>query len=224
MKKHQIQITSDGSHTIKSEQFGALYHSAHGSFQEAIHIFINNGIASSNLKELAIFEMGFGSGLNAIANYFYAKNNEIKVNYVCIEAYPISLSIAEQLNYNTFFNESEFETVFRQMHTLPWNEKYQISPLFSFLKISQKIEDYLLESHFPNTFDMIYYDAFSPNDQQNLWEKAIFEKMYKSLKAGGFLITYCAQGHVKRTLKSLNFVVQALPGPIGKREITKAVK
>lgn len=220
----QIQKTNDGSHTLVSKEFGALYHSSHGSFQEAEHIFIKNGIAATSAKEITIFEMGFGSGLNAILTYFYAKKNHVKVNYVSIEAYPVTLETTKALNYNEFIKETDFDIVFNKMHSAEWEKEIEIDHFFSLTKHQAKIEDFELEKQYSNAFDIIYFDAFSPNDQENLWEVAIFSKMYEILKQNGFLITYCAKGIVKRSLKSISFKLEPLPGPIGKREITKAVK
>lgn len=220
----QIQKTKDGSHTLVSKEFGALYHSSHGSFQEAEHIFIKNGIAALEQKEITIFEMGFGSGLNAILTYFYAKKNNIKVNYVSIEAYPVALETIKQLNYNHFIKEENFDLVFEQMHTAAWEMPLAICENFTLTKLDAKIEDFDFKKDYANFFDIVYYDAFSPTDQNYLWEENILQKMYESLKPEAFLISYCAKGSFKRSLKAVQFSVTPLPGPIGKREITKAIK
>ena len=218
----KIQITKDGSHTIVSDKFGELYHSHNGSFQEANHIFIQHGIANKKEKEIVVFEMGFGSGLNAILSYFFAKENNLKVNYITIEAFPLKNETVQKLNYNDFIKEKDFELIFNKLHQVSWNEKHQISNFFDFYKINKKIED--IEVDNMRKVDIIYYDAFAPNTQANLWEKEVLTKMYKLLKPKGFLITYCAKGIFKRTLKKIGFKVEALPGPIGKREITRAFK
>lgn len=220
----QIQKTNDGSHTLVSKEFGALYHSSHGSFQEAKHIFIENGIAALNQKEVTIFEMGFGSGLNAILTYFYAKANHLKVNYVSIEAYPVDFETIKQLNYNSFINEANFDAVFEKMHQVDWETPQEIDDFFTLTKINAKIEDFDFSKNYLEVFDIVYFDAFSPNDQENLWQEDVLQKMYDILKKDAFFITYCAKGNFKRCLKSLQFKVEPLPGPIGKREITKAVK
>lgn len=220
----QIQKTNDGCHTLVSKEFGALYHSSHGSFQEATHIFIANGIAQINQKEIYVFEMGFGSGLNAILTYFYAKANNIKVNYVSIEAYPVDFETIQQLNYNSFINEPDFNVFFEKMHQVAWETPQEIDSFFTLTKINAKIEDFNFQKDYSEYFDIIYFDAFSPNDQENLWQEEVLQKMYDILKQNAFLITYCAKGNFKRCLKSIQFKVEPLPGPIGKREITKAIK
>lgn len=220
----QIQKTNDGCHTLVSKEFGALYHSTHGSFQEANHIFIQNGLTQVNKSEIYIFEMGFGSGLNAILTYFYAKANQLKINYVSIEAFPVDVEIVKELNYNSFINEPSFESIFQKMHTAEWETPQEIDSFFTLTKIHAKIEDFDFSKNYNQFFDIIYFDAFSPTDQQNLWEEEVLQKMFDILKPQSFLITYCAKGNFKRCLKSIDFKVEPLPGPIGKREITKAVK
>lgn len=218
----EIKKTKDGSHTLVSKEFGELYHSHNGSIQEALHVFIKHGLASNPNKTINVFEMGFGSGLNAILSYYYATKNNVCVNYTTIEAYPIDAKITKQLNYNEYIEEEDFEHDFEKLHIVKWDEKIKFSNTFSLKKIHAKIESLEIESI--EKVDIIFYDAFAPTAQSTLWEKEILTKMYDLLKPDGFLITYCAKGIFKRTLKEIGFTIEALPGPIGKREITRAFK
>jgi len=216
--------TKDGSHTLVSNEFGEHYHSINGSIQEAEHIFINNGLKAISKNKIHVFEMGFGSGLNTILSYYYAKKQKSKIVYHTIEAYPISIEIANQLNYNDFIQEKDFKEIFNKIHTAAWNETQSISPFFKLHKIKSKIEECNLKQTLNNQVDIVFFDAFAPNAQAHLWEEDILQKMYEVLKVDSFLITYCAKGVFKRTLKKLSYEIEPLPGPIGKREITKAVK
>lgn len=218
----EIQKTKDGSHTLVSKEFGELYHSHNGSIQEALHIFIEYGLQANSNKNIQVFEMGFGSGLNAILSYYYAKKHAIKIDYTTIEAYPIETQTAKQLNYNSFINETDFEENFEKLHTAKWNENIKFSENFTFKKIQNKIEFLVIDEI--AKVDIVFYDAFAPTAQANLWKKEVLTKMYNLLKEDGFLITYCAKGVFKRTLKEIGFKIEALPGPIGKREITRAWK
>lgn len=219
----EIVKTKDGSHTLRSKHCGGeLYHSHNGSIQEAQHIFIDNGIKNIAQKEINIFEMGFGSGLNAIMTYFFAQKQQVKVNYYSIEAYPIGISDALQLNYNDFLQEKDYKIVFEQLHQCQWNKSNAISSFFTLHKINAKVESCDL-SFLQEKIDIVYYDAFAPNAQAHLWEEEVMLKMKNLLKQNAFLISYCAKGSFKRSLKKIGFEVMALPGPIGKREITKAV-
>lgn len=217
----KIQETKDGSHTLVSDKFGELYHSHNGSMQEAKHIFIENGLKKCE-NDICVFEMGFGSGLNAILSYYYAKENSIKINYTTIEAFPVDIETAEKLNYNDFIKENDYNDIFGKIHKSSWEKENIISNYFTLHKIKDKIEN--LDIEIIKKVDIIFYDAFAPNSQANLWETEVLTKMYKLLKPNGFLITYCAKGEFKRTLKNIGFKLVSLPGPIGKREITKALK
>ena len=163
----EIQKTKDGSHTLVSKEFGELYHSHNGSIQEALHIFIKYGLASNPNKIINVFEMGFGSGLNAILSYYYATKNNVYVNYTTIEAYPIDAKITKQLNYNEYIEEEDFEHDFEKLHIVKWNEKIALSNTFSLKKIHAKIESLEIESI--EKVDIIFYDAFAPTAQSTLW-------------------------------------------------------
>lgn len=217
---YRVINTNDGSKTIYVEELDETYHSSHGALQEAVHIFINNGIKSINQQQIALFEMGFGTGLNALLTAIYAQENNINVIYSGIEAYPVAFELAQEMDYCALIGK-EHEHLFSQLHQCKWDVLETITPNFSLQKIHAKIENYNLPS---NQFDCIYFDAFGPRAQEDMWTIQILQKMYNALKPNGFLITYCAKGQVKRNLKSLGFEIEPLPGPPGKREITRAWK
>ena len=212
----KIQKTKDGSHTLVSPKFGELYHSHNGSLQEALHIFIKNGLKNISSDTITVFEMGLGSGLNAILSYYYAKNKNKKIDYITIEAYPVTIETIKQLNYNNFIEEISFKEIFNKIHTVNWEQKIAISEFFNIHKINKKIED--LEIKKITKADIVFYDAFAPNTQANLWKKEVLTKMYQLLKPNAFLITYCAKGSFKRTLKEIGFEVLVLPGPLVKEK------
>jgi tRNA U34 5-methylaminomethyl-2-thiouridine-forming methyltransferase MnmC len=166
--------------------------------------------------------MGFGTGLNAILTYSFALEHNINVRYSTIEKYPVSKEELEVLDYQSLLHFNTNESIaFNKMHHSPQILDQELSNNFCFNKTHADIKDIDLES---NKYDIIYFDAFAPQHQPDLWNKNVLQKMFNSLKPNGFLITYCAQGQFKRTLKSLGFKTKALPGPPGKREITKAIK
>jgi len=218
--KQEIIVTSDGSKTIYLPELDETYHSSHGAVQEAKHVFIQNGLDAFADKDIAVFEMGFGTGLNALLSFIQAENNTTSIHYTGIEAYPVATDIALQMDYCQLVGE-EHSAKFEQLHTVNWDEKIQLSDQFSFKKVHQKIEDYTPEL---DSFDIVFYDAFGPRAQETMWVPTILQKMYDMLKLGGFLVTYCAKGQVKRDLKALGFEIEALPGPPGKREMTRAWK
>ena len=212
--------TADGSNSLMSEQFGVSYHSKHGAVQETQHVFIDaafNHISQTNIK---ILEIGFGTGLNALMTLQTNRLAKKQVEYIAVEAYPISMETAESLNYHTILKDNTLEAVLKTMHQLDTNVPTEIESSFNFEKRIMLFED-IDES---NQYDIIYFDAFAPNAQPELWDIELLSKMYRALRKGGILTTYCAKGQVKRNLKSLGFTIESIPGPPGKREMTRAKK
>ncbi len=218
--KRKIIVTADGSTTIHLPDWDEQYHSKHGAIQEAFHVFIKNGLALFSGTEIAILEIGFGTGLNSFITFLEAPKFNLKVDYVGVEAYPVATEEIEQLNYITSLNADEFRGVFNEMHQQDWGIINTFSPKFNLTKRKQFIN----EINDNNTFDLIYFDAFGARVQPELWTETIFKKMYIALKNGGVLVTYSAKGCVRRAMQSVGFSVERLPGPPGKREMLRATK
>lgn len=220
---NKIIKTKDGSHTIMSDKFEVLYHSSFGAIQESRHIFIDSGLKciSEKSKNVSILEMGFGTGLNALLTAIEAEESEITIDYIGIEAYPLGEDVASNLNFHEFIKHKNAKEYLMMMHRNNELNTSLIHPNFSFQLIIAQIELLSLKSE---SFDLIYFDAFDPEVQPNLWDKEIFSKIYKATKKGGVLLTYSCKGIVKRALKSAGFTIEKLPGPIGKREILRATK
>lgn len=220
----EIIVTKDGSHTLKSAVYGAEYHSVHGAIQESMHVFINAGLLAwlTKVKKqtVQIFEMGLGTGLNAFLTLLEAEKQQVKVNYTAIEAYPIDWETANQLNYLEKLACAERKADFKKIHACEWATTQQLTEYFSLTKIRGS----LLETELTKGFDIIYYDAFAPGDQPELWTAEVFSKLYELTSDQGMLLTYCAKGDVKRALQSAGWIVEKLPGPPGKREMIRAIK
>jgi len=218
----QIQVTEDGSHTIALEDTGITYHSTHGAIQESLHVFINAGLKPLLYKQktVHVFEMGFGTGLNALLSLQAALEFGDCVNYIAAEQFPLVTEEFELLNYCEVLKKKDLQPYFTLMHAAHWGEDVYITPGFILHKIKQSVVNLTL----PQQFDIIFFDAFAPADQPELWTKDIFEKMYNMLENGGVLVSYCSKGNVRRTLKAVGFNVEKLQGPPGKREITRATK
>jgi tRNA U34 5-methylaminomethyl-2-thiouridine-forming methyltransferase MnmC len=215
----KIIITNDGSNTLVSHYEREHYHSTHGAIAEAKHVYIDNGLRYFDIKNISILEMGFGTGLNTFLTFLNNQFDTI-INYVSIENNPIDISLALKLNYVDELNATKFNDVFERIHSGKWNSEIFLSKNFSFVKKNIAIEDV----EFEQKFDLVYYDAFGPRVQPELWTKDIFLKIYGAMNTNGILITYCAKGEVKRILQAIGFEIKALAGPPGKREITQAVK
>ena len=218
MNKNNLSITKDGSHTLWSKLAKENYHSTFGAVQESKHIFIQAGlnVYINKLDTVNLLEIGFGTGLNALLSFQWSEINKIPVNYFAIEAYPLDMSIIERLNYPEILSVSK-QTFF----SLHQKNQNKTGSFFSF-----EMQEVMLETYSPknNFFDLIYFDAFSPDSQPEMWTEINFIKLYNSLKSGGILVTYSTKGTVKRALKSVGFKIEKLPGPLGKREFLRATK
>ena len=218
--EREIIQTLDGSTTIHIKEWNENYHSKHGAIQEAKHVFIKNGLALFPNKEISILEIGFGTGLNAFITFLESIELGQSINYVGVEAYPISADELVAMNYVNELQALEYKAVFEDMHLSDWEVKSNLSSSFSLTKRKQFFE----EIDDKNTFDLIYFDAFGYRVQPELWSTEIFKNMYEALKPEGVLVTYAARGVVKRSMIEVGFTVEKLAGPPGKREMFRARK
>ncbi len=220
--------TDDGSNTLYLPEINESYHSRHGAMQEALHVFVKNGIekwhraqssTSLNLTEkINVLEVGFGTGLNAMLTAEWAVKNNVNVDYSSLEPFPLDLEMNKALN---FYQSGEIsEAIFDEVLKAEWNNLVNINSNFSLNKLNLKLALFDEE----NKFDVIFYDAFGPRVQPELWNLESLKICFEALKNNGLWVTYCAQGQMKRNLKELGFTVQSLPGPPGKREMTIAYK
>ena len=219
-KNRKIIRTKDGSHSILVSDLHEQYHSVHGAVQEAEHVFLKMGLGECfhhKVSPIHVFELGFGTGLNAFLSAQWAKVNHQVVNYTSIEKYPLTEDEFEQLNYGDFVGEKK---LYQNITSSKWNEFVEISNSFKL----KKLELDVIEDIIPSGFDLIFFDAFAPNKQPKLWEVSIFEKMFSILNSKGILVTYCCQGQARRNMISAGFSVEKVPGPPGKREMLKAKK
>jgi tRNA U34 5-methylaminomethyl-2-thiouridine-forming methyltransferase MnmC len=218
----QIITTHDGSHSLLNPWLNETYHSVHGARQESLHVFIKHGLAYGTQCEqkgpVKILEIGFGTGLNALLTATYAAEHNVQVEYTTLEAYPVNESIWQQLNYPQ--SEAEHK-IFYNLHHAGWNEWTEPVPGFMLKKINTTLQ---LASLGHGYFDVVYFDAFAPNKQPEMWELPMLQKTIESLSENGVFVTYCAKGQLKRDLTSLGTTVEALQGPPGKREMIRATK
>jgi tRNA U34 5-methylaminomethyl-2-thiouridine-forming methyltransferase MnmC len=218
----QIIATSDGSNTLFHELLDETYHSVHGALGESLHVYINNGLmrVSPNLKTINILEIGFGTGLNALLSIDHQASDTI-INYYSIEAFPLS----EELLNNYYQGFSEKPKSLEALHKLVQTQGLQtINEHFHFKLIESKLEDLQLQEHSFPPFDLVYYDAFAPSKQPEMWSFEILKKVSDLMAEDALFVTYCSQGQFKRNLKELGFEIDCPPGPFGKREITVAKK
>lgn len=224
--KTEIIRTADGSHSIYLKELDERYHSIHGAILESKHVFIKMGLShiASTLPNLTssihILEIGLGTGLNAFLTFIESTRTDLKIKYTALEAYPISMDLAEKLNYIELLNEENNRSIYNKIHTCGWNEAISLSDLFTIHKINNTLQKVIFE----DSYHLIYFDAFGPRVQPEMWTEDIFTKLYAVTKPNGCLVTYCAKGEVKRTLRKVGYTVETLQGPPGKREMVRALK
>lgn len=216
----KLEQTADGSYTLYVPELDEHYHSVKGALTESQHIFINMGLKHSSVTSPHILEIGLGTGLNCVLTLLEAKENQRHVHYTGIERYPLNEEIIRKLNYPSIIGK-ECENDYFAIHQAPWEEDVCLSPWFTLHKMEGDFTHYSFEQK----YDIIYFDAFAPEKQPEMWEQSLFDNLYQVLNEGGILTTYCAKGVVRRMLQTAGFKVERLPGPPGgKREILRATK
>lgn len=218
--KRRIITTGDGSKTIQIEDWNEQYHSKHGAVQEAYHVFIEHGLRLFNNRSITILEVGFGTGLNALITLLEAAKQQLTVDYIGVEAFPVSVDEICVLDYCRQLDADNVKASFNKMHRSNWEEEVAITPDFSLLK--QKKDFRQIDEE--NLVDLVYFDAFGARVQPDLWTEEIFSIMHNALKQEGVLVTYAAKGSVRRAMQAVGFTVERLPGPPGKREMLRAIK
>jgi tRNA U34 5-methylaminomethyl-2-thiouridine-forming methyltransferase MnmC len=216
---NELTLTSDGSHTIFVTELNEHYHSVHGAVQESALVYIKNGLHFCNDNPLCILEIGFGTGLNALLSAKTDIHEKRKIFYTSVEKYPLPAGITDKLNYPDFAGDSG-GTVFNKIHNAKWGTFEQITDVFSL----RKIECDLVNDTIAGEYGLIYFDAFGPDKQPEMWTPEIFDKIGSLCSPGALFLTYSAKGEVKRQLKRTGFRIEMLPGPPGKREMIRAVK
>ena len=216
----RLIVTADGSHTAINQTLDKTYHSIHGAYQESQRVYIEVGLLEAFKKfpneELHVFEMGFGTGLNALLTAREAHIHKRRVIYTAIDAYPMSIEDAQQLNFDDLLATNYLA----KLHESSWNEPVEITPYFTLTKVENQVQNWQTNER----FHLIYYDAFAPTAQPELWEPEIFAQMAHLLLPGGILTTYCSRSYVQRNMRAAGLVVEKHSGPLHKRDILRAVK
>jgi tRNA U34 5-methylaminomethyl-2-thiouridine-forming methyltransferase MnmC len=225
--KREIITTGDGSKTIHIPEWDEQYHSKHGAIQETQHVFLQMGLhhyasqeSFDTTQAIAILEMGFGTGLNALLTFFEAQKEKIQIQYTGVEAYPISEEEVSAMDYSSLLDEIDAQAIYTKLHEVSWESQEEITSEFKLIKRKQRFEEMVDQDQ----FDIVYFDAFGARVQPELWGEGIFLKMYLALRKGGVLVTYAAKGSVRRAMQAVGFEVERLPGPPGKREMLRATK
>ncbi|WP_026461959.1 tRNA (5-methylaminomethyl-2-thiouridine)(34)-methyltransferase MnmD [Adhaeribacter aquaticus] len=222
--KTEIRQTKDGSTTLYVPELNEHYHSVHGALQESQHVFIQAGLEYilSQHPEIRLLEIGFGTGLNALLSLQHALLHPNKtIQYDALEKFPVTAATIADMHFEKFILNPELMEYLQILHTSPWHEPVPVTPNFELRKVENDLTIYTFTD---NYYHLIYFDAFAPEKQPELWTDEIFARLYQALVPGGVLVSYCAKGSFKRSLKAAGFTLEALAGPAGKREMTRAIK
>ena len=215
-----IEQTADGSYTLYVPELDEHYHSVKGALTESQHIFINMGLKHSSVSSPRILEIGLGTGLNCFLTLLNAEEDKRHIHYTSIERFPLDMDVIQKLDYPSIIGRGH-NADYLAIHQAPWEEDTKLSPWFTLHKVEGDFTNYTFEKG----YDIIYFDAFAPEKQPEMWEQSLFNSLYQILNEGGILTTYCAKGIVRRMLQSAGFIVERLAGPPGgKREILRATK
>lgn len=208
--------TGDQSKTLYHPGLNEHYHSTHGAYQESVHVYIKSGLEQFlDKSNVSVFEMGFGTGLNVLLSWMFSKERNITINLTTIELYPLGHDIWTKLDY---YKNQVQKNVFEKLHECEWEKSIALDEGFTFTKHKISLKEFSTS----NKFDVIFFDAFGPDKQPELWEIPVFEKLYSILNIGGILVTYSAKGQVRRNMQQAGFTVERIPGPPGKREMLRA--
>lgn len=218
--KRSVEVSGDGSTTLRIHEWDEPYHSRHGAIQESRHVFIEQGLGQCKPNHVKILEMGFGTGLNALLTFLYAQEHDLNISYLGIEAHPLDESEWSQMNYLEQLKAEHLTDIWHSLHRTPRDTWVDLSTNFAFQHAQRDMRDFRSG---PN-FDLIYFDAFGPRVQPELWSSTIFASMHGALVPDGILVTYCSKGVVRRRMIEAGFKVEKVPGPPGKREMLRAVK
>lgn len=221
MKQQLLKKTADGSFTIYLPEMDEQYHSMNGALTESMHVFIKHGYLFHQVKKTAVFEVGFGTGLNCLLTMAQAQQSRRPTVFYSVEKFPVTEEVAKQLDYGSLLSD-EARNWFQKIHSCPWNEEVEISEYFRLCKLKT---DLTANTKLPDKkFDVIYFDAFGPDKQPEMWTTEIFGKIARLTKPNGVFVTYSAKGQVRRDLTAAGFTMERLPGPPGKKQMLRGIK
>lgn len=215
----KLKFSNDGSSTLYRPDLDEHYHSIHGAVQEALHVFIKAGLQHLSQSTINVLEVGFGTGLNTYLTIACLPEN-VQCYYHTVEKYPIDEAVACKMNFFLHHPITHGQELFKKLHQQEWGVEQKVTPNFSLLKINED----LLRFTSKTAYNLIYFDAFAPDKQPELWTPKVFQTLFKHTAPGGLLTTYSAKGDVRRVLTSVGYEVERLQGPPGKREMLRAHK
>jgi tRNA U34 5-methylaminomethyl-2-thiouridine-forming methyltransferase MnmC len=220
----EVRTTEDGSSTLYVPALNEHYHSTHGAVQEAMHVYLGAALEpalASGKSPVRVLEIGFGTGLNALLTLQRGLTMPVAVAYDTIEKYPLSGEVIASLQAERYLLNPELLGFYEQLHAAAWDEAVPLLPRFLLRKMTGALQETHLAA---NYYNVIYFDAFAPEKQPDMWTDEVFAQLYEAASPGCLLTSYCAKGSFRRSLKAAGWLIEKLPGPAGKREMTRASK
>lgn len=221
----KIITTADGSHSLYDPELDETYHSVHGAIQESNHVYINHGfnhaIEMAQPKSIHILEVGLGTGLNVLLTLLSSEKIGLEVVYHALEPKPLDMGVVDQLNLGVLVDNGRMTDAFLKIHGATWNNPVSLGANFTFCKKKECVQKSSLEN---NYYDVVYFDAFAPSKQPEVWEQKVLERVVESLKPQGIFVTYSAKGQLRRDLTTLGMRVELLKGAPGKAQMIRAIK
>lgn len=212
--------TGDGSYTLFSPTLNERYHSSRGSLNESKHVFIDEGLRSVKADRIDVLEVGLGTGLNALLTWIDADERNVNVRYTALEPFPLDAELIRSVHHPSICDVPELEERFLKMMVAPMGEEQRVSDHFHFTRVDPPVLKFMANE----AFDLIYFDAFGPRAQPEMWRLEVMQHLFNTLRPNGRLVTYCAKGVVRRTMEAAGFICERPPGPPGKREMLRAVR
>lgn len=222
--KVEVRPTADGSNTLYVPELDEHYHSTNGAIQEAQHVYLGAGLESvlaTATGMVWVLEVGFGTGLNALLTLQRSLGSSYPILYDTIEKYPLPPAVIDSLAVERYVLNPELLDYHQQLHAAGWGTPVALTPQFALYKIAGTLQATPLSEE---TYHVIYFDAFAPEKQPEMWTDEVFKQLYDATAPGGVLVSYCAKGSFRRSLKAAGWLVEKIPGPAGKREMTRARK
>ncbi|TGE27758.1 SAM-dependent methyltransferase [Hymenobacter metallicola] len=221
--KVEVRTTADGSSTLYVPALDEHYHSTHGALQEAQHVYLGAGLEPKldAATPVRVLEIGFGTGLNALLTLQRSLSASQVIEYDTLEKYPLPPAVIQSLGVERYVLNPELLAYHEQLHAAPWQQTAALTPRFRLRKLHSALQETSLPARH---YDVVYFDAFAPEKQPDMWTEAVFEQLLRATAPDGILVSYCAKGSFRRSLKAAGWLVEKLPGPPGKREMTRARK
>jgi len=218
----RLVTTADGSHSLELLSTGEHYHSQFGALTESIYVFVKQGLDTFDRSKtlIRLLEVGFGTGLNTALAMAWSEANKLPMIYHGLEPFPVPVDVFQNLNYKRLMENGAVHPLLQDQYEFLLNGDTITHQKCRVELIQQTLLDFSAEA----AYDLVFYDAFSPTTQADMWDEASVAKIVSLMAPGGVLVTYCIRGYIRKAFIALGCKAEKLPGPPGKREMLRITK